>query len=48
MSSSQARRFVRQMNDRSFDFGWRERGACFVEKLTLESFKSYMPRDATG
>eukprot|EP00435_Cladocopium_sp_Y103_P009112 s248_g2.t1 len=38
----EARRYARQMNDRSFDFGRRERGASFVETLTLESFKSYV------
>eukprot|EP00438_Fugacium_kawagutii_P029700 Skav211504 [mRNA] locus=scaffold2188:955402:955641:+ [translate_table: standard] len=40
LAPRQAVRFGRQMGDRSFDFGRRERGACFVESVTLEAFKS--------
>eukprot|EP00434_Breviolum_minutum_P006888 symbB.v1.2.006079.t1/scaffold332.1/size322744/14 len=38
----EARRFARQLNERSFDFARRERGARFVEQTTLEQFRSYV------
>lgn len=41
-ANSQARRFARQLNERSFDFARRERGARFVEQTTLEQFRSYV------